>query len=142
MPIVSRNSSTGSPFSVCTFLKYCSASSGVSGGAAWPAVSTLPNRPTPQIVASPRNTRDVHPVTPAPDSERISRARNVIRTNDLSVGQRDRADASDGCPALDWFERHRDLIAGLEHQPAPASLHQVSGVGGLDHPVDRLAAFV
>src|SRR6187402_1942068 len=136
MPIVSRNSSTGRPFSTCTFLKYCSAGSVVSCGAAWPAINTLPNRPMPQTVARPVNIRDVDFM---PGFRGISRARNVIRSDDLSVGQRDRPDASDGCTALDWFERHHDLIAGLEHQPAPAFLRQVGRIGGFDDPVDGLA---
>src|SRR5688572_23663855 len=111
MPMVSRNSSTGSPFSTCTFLKYCSAGSEVSCGAAWPASNTLPNRDTPQSVARPVNIRDVDFM---PRFRGISRARNVIRSDDLSVGQRDRTDTSDGRSALDWFERYHDLIAGLE----------------------------
>src|SRR5688572_5014506 len=78
---------------------------------------------------------------PATGSDGRSRARNVVRADDFSVGQRDRTDASDGRPALDRFERHGDRIAGLEQQPAPASLHEVGGVGGLDDPVDGLAVF-
>src|SRR5688572_6329521 len=140
MPIVSRNSSTESPFSTCTFLKNCSASIGVCCGGACRAVNTLPSRHIPQTVARYVNTRDVD-VMPATGSDGTLRARNVIRADDLSVGERDRTDASDGRPALDWFERHRDLIARLEQQPAPASLHEIGGVGGLDDPVDGLAIF-
>src|SRR5688572_4885911 len=153
--MVSRNSSTGSPFNVCTFLKNCSASTTPSCGAAWPAPSnaegpafnTLPSRHTPQSVARPANIRDDDfmprvPLLSAPGSDRTSGTRNVVVADDLSVGQRDRTDAADRRAALDRFERNRHLIARLEQQPAPPSLHQVGGVGGFDDPVDALAVGV
>ena len=141
MPIVSRNSSTGSPFSTCTSSKNCSASSGVSCGGACLAVNTVPNTHTPQTVARRVNIRDVDFMY-GERRFRIGLPGHVIRADYVSVGQHYGTDASDGRPVLDRFERHRDLIAGPEQQPAPASLHQVGGVGGLDYPVDGVAAFV